>query len=82
MYTRKTVSGATIDDGLRSTNQLVCTHVIREPRSEERRRDRSGCRGTKSRPVQDEENDLHVMANVLADKLAVLESRRQDYFGR
>ena len=76
------MSGVTIDDGLGSTNQLVCTHVIREPRSEERRRDRSGCRGTKSRPVQDEENDLHIMANVLADKLAVLECRRQDYFER
>jgi hypothetical protein len=34
------------------THQLACTHFTREPKSEELRWDKSGWRGTKSRPVE------------------------------
>src|SRR6266404_484067 len=39
------------------TDQLACTHLIRVTRSGERRRDKSGCSGTKSRPVRGEKEE-------------------------
>ena len=59
------------------TNQLACTHFIREPNSEERRWDKSGWRGTKSRPVKCRRHMLKVAEKLLTDKFTVLRRRRR-----
>ena len=54
------------------TYQLACIHVIRESKSEERRWDKSGWRGTKSRPAKCRRHVLNVIEISLTDELAVL----------